>query len=134
MPNEAKSGYFESKAVRKQERVKSSDYTLLEHIDEAITLSAQPGCDNRVRFHLLPAVLGRRVSAVIPRGACVATACTTVLVPKTGEKLSLHTGVLQAANAKITSAVVGARIDLVCRKKGEWDCDNAVGTWIVTTY
>ncbi len=127
--SQGESGYFESVAKRRENLPIIQDIHLEATQHEAITLTTPTGCSSRFRAHLLPAVPGRRVRAF------QSSACGLVLVPRAGEKLSLHTGALLGADAKITSATVGAKMELICRKKGEWSQETgAVGTWIETIF
>jgi hypothetical protein len=118
----ARNGYYESKAKRKQKKIKTSDYTLQDHIDEAVMFSNK-GADEAVQLNLLPAVPGRRVSLLVE------AACPFRAHPNGGDAVSTSDGVLLTAGKYVGSNVVGERLDLRCDVACEWVADNAVGTW-----
>lgn len=127
MPQRAESGYFRSKEVRHQIKVFTADTVLKDYKDEQIAVDTPADQSTYVRVTLLKAVPGRVIEAH------VSAACKLILVPATGEALSLHTGVQQSANVKINSACVGGSIKLRCINPGVWACESYVGTWKTTT-
>lgn len=117
-----KSGYFESKKVRKQVRVVSRAITLEPYKDEAITIRNPNACC-WYRVNAPAARPGRRFRVEMD------AACNLVVAPAACQYLSLHSGAVQAVDIPITSEQAGARICFVCNEAGVWEVENATGIW-----
>lgn len=114
------------KNMRTDVKIVTANYTFQQHLDEGVTFSNK-GAAGTVIVTLGKAKIGAKQRFIVE------TAEALQIDPATGEKVSLHTGVLQVANANIDCSTVGAKIEFECVKTGEWRCTNSVGTWALVS-